>query len=53
LKKPKFFVILDSLGFDTEIRKKQISMAKEKGAHVVSYYFNLPKEFVLHLHSLK
>ena len=53
IKKSKFFIIIDSLGNDASVRKAQIAMAKEKGATVISFCFVLPKDFVLHLNSLR
>ena len=53
VKKSRFNIIIDSLGNDPKIRRAQIEIAKERDAFVYSFCFNYPKDFVLHLNTLR
>ena len=53
IKKSKFFIVIDSFGHEANVRKAQITLAKERGAKVLSYVFSYPQDFVLHLNSLR
>lgn len=53
IKEDNFKIVIDSLGFDSEIWKSQINIVKEKSVIKACFYFDFKTDFVMHLLAMK